>query len=99
MAKFVPMRILSLEYIQKMIHMDDLDYVVAKKKALFKIKSRVGPFVYNPRSPSKEADLVLKQMNFKLSFSWSYEPLGLISKIRVEKKTTPYSHTPRPEIV
>lgn len=37
-------------------------------------------------------------MNFNLSFTWSYDPLVVISKLRVEQKTTPYTHTPRPEI-
>jgi len=37
-------------------------------------------------------------MKFKLSFTWSYDPLGIISKLRVEQRTTPYVHTPRPEI-
>lgn len=37
-------------------------------------------------------------MNFKLSFTYSYDPLGIISKLRVEQKTTPYAHTLRPKI-
>lgn len=37
-------------------------------------------------------------MKFKLSFTWSYDPLGIIYKLKVEQKTTPYAHTPRPEI-
>jgi len=36
-------------------------------------------------------------MNFKLSFTWSYDPLGVISKLRVEQRTTPYIHTPKPD--
>lgn len=37
-------------------------------------------------------------MKFKLSFTWSFDPLGLISKLRVGQKNTPYAHTPRSEI-
>jgi len=37
-------------------------------------------------------------MKFKLSFTWSYDPLRIISMLRVEKKSTPYTHTPKPEI-
>ena len=37
-------------------------------------------------------------MKFSLSFTWSYDPWGIISKLRVENKTTPYMHTPRLEI-
>ena len=36
-------------------------------------------------------------MKFILSFTWSYDPLGIISKLRVETKTTPYTHTQRLE--
>jgi len=46
----------------------------------------------------KEADLLLKQLNFKLSFTWSYDPFGMISKPIVEQKVTPCMHTPCPEI-
>jgi len=81
-----------------MIHIANLHFVVAKKKAQFKVKAKVGPIVCNTRLDGKEADLLLKKMNFKFSFTWSYDPFGLISKLRVEQKITPYSHTPRPEI-
>ena len=37
-------------------------------------------------------------MKFKLSFTWSYDPWGIISKLRVENKTNPYVHTSRLEI-
>jgi len=40
----------------------------------------------------------LKEMQFNLSFTWSYDPLGVIPKLRVEKKSTTYFHTCRPEI-
>ena len=81
-----------------MINMDQLHFVVAKKKALLKIKTQVGPFICNARATCKEEKYLLRQINFKLSLTWSYDPLGIISKLRVEQKTTPYSHTPRPEI-
>ena len=41
---------------------------------------------------------MLKEMNFNLSFTWSYDPLGTISKLKVENKNTPYIHTHKPEI-
>jgi len=37
-------------------------------------------------------------MKLILSFTWSDDPWGIISKLRVENKTTPYIHTLRPEI-
>lgn len=78
--------------------MDDLHFVAAKKKSQFKIKAWVGPFICNTMAAGKDANFLLKQMNFKLSFTWSYDPFGIISKLSVEQKTTPYTHTPKPEI-
>lgn len=37
-------------------------------------------------------------MKFSLSFTWSYDPYGIILKLIVENKITPYIHTSRPEI-
>ena len=37
-------------------------------------------------------------MKFSPSFTWYYDPFGVISKLRVENKSTSYFHTPRPEI-
>ena len=58
----------------------------------------MGPFICNTRSAREEADKILKEMKFSLSFTWSYDPWGIIYKLRVEKLTTPYIHTSRPEI-
>ena len=37
-------------------------------------------------------------MKSSLSFTWSYEPCGIISKLRVENKNTLYIHNSRPDI-
>jgi hypothetical protein len=37
-------------------------------------------------------------MKFPLSFTWSYDPFGIISELRTKQKTTPYVHTQRPEV-
>lgn len=37
-------------------------------------------------------------MNSPLSFTWYYDPFGIIYKLRVEHKETPYLHTQRPKI-
>jgi len=37
-------------------------------------------------------------MKFGLSFIWYYDPMGVISKLRVENMFTPYYHTTRIEI-
>ena len=81
-----------------MINMDKLHFVTAKKKSQLKIKTWVWPFICNTRTKTKQVDLRLKQMKFKLSFTWSYDPLGIISKLRVEQNSAPYTHTPKPEI-
>ena len=47
--KFLSMRVFSLEYVRKMIHEDELHFVSAKKKAHFKIKTEIGPFICNIR--------------------------------------------------
>ena len=73
-----------------MLNADEIHFVSAKKKSRFRIKTKILPFICNSRSKSEEVDKILKEMNFSLSFTWSYDPLGIISKLRVENKTTPY---------
>lgn len=81
--KYVPMSIFSLEYVRKMINMDDLHFVWAKKKDELKIKTQVGPFLYYSRAIGTEAETLLKYINFQLSFTWSYDPFNIISNLRV----------------
>jgi len=78
------------------MNMDELHFVWTKKKSHFKLKAQIEPFICNTRASVKEAGILLKQMKFKLSFTWPYDPLGNIYEIRAEHKTTPYPHTPRP---
>lgn len=98
LPKYVPMIILSLEYIRKIIIMDELHFVSAKKKSQFKLKVHIRSFICNSRSAGIKVDQLLKDMNFKLSFTWSYDPFGIILALRVQLKSTPYKHTPRPEL-
>ena len=35
---------------------------------------------------------MLKEMQFTHSFTWSYDPMGIISKKSVENKSMPYIH-------
>jgi len=58
----------------------------------------IGPFICNTRETGEEAYKWLNKMQFNLSFTWSYEPLGIIYKLRVETKSNPYFHTASPEI-
>jgi len=92
------MRIFAPEYIKQTMNLDDIHFVVAKKKSQFRIKTQMGPFVCNTKTLGEEVDKMLKEMEFRLSFTWSYDPCGIISKLGVENKSTHYIHTSRPEI-
>lgn len=81
-----------------MLNSDEIYFVVAKKKAQFRIKTQVDPFVCYTRTAWEEEDKVLKEMMLTLSLTWSYDPYGIISKIRVDNKNIPYIHTSRPDI-
>lgn len=60
LPKFVPIRIFALEYIWKMININDMHFVISKRKSQFKRKAHVGPFVCNTRTTRKEVDILLK---------------------------------------
>lgn len=79
------------------MNMDDLNFVSSKQKSQFNLKAQISPFIVNTKAVAKEAYILLKQMNFKLRFTWSYDPLGIISKLMIDKKTTPYVHIARSE--
>ena len=98
LPKYLSMRIFSLEYIRQMIGVDEVHFLSAKKKSHFRIKSQIDPLICNSRATGGEADKILKEIKFTHSFNWSYDPIGIISKKRVEKNSTPYTHTHRLEI-
>jgi len=37
-------------------------------------------------------------MKFHISFSWHYDPCGIIEEMRFKNKSSPYTHVPKPEI-
>jgi hypothetical protein len=41
---------------------------------------------------------MLKEMKFLTSFTWHYDPCGIISEMRVKNKNVPYAHESRLEI-
>ena len=92
------MRIFALEYTRQRLSAYEVHFVAAKKKSQFKLKAQVGPFICNTRAAGEEEDILLNEMKFGLSFTWSYDPMGVISKLRVENKFTAYHPTTRPEI-
>jgi hypothetical protein len=98
LPKYLPVRIFALEYIKQMINSDDIHFVSFKKKQQLKIKIQIGSFICNSRAAGEEANNLLKQMDFSLNFPWNYDPFGIISKIRLKQKTSPYAHVPKPEI-
>jgi len=98
MSKYLPMRIFALEYFRHTINSNEANFLSARKKTEFKMKSQLGPFICNTREAGPEADRILQQINFKNSFMWQYDPHGVINKIRIKFKLGPFIHHPRPDI-
>jgi hypothetical protein len=98
LPKYFPIRIFSLEYIRQMINSDDIHFVSLKKKQQLRIKGQIGPFICNSQAIGEEADKLLKEMKFSTSFTWHYDPCGIIVEMRAKNKSSPYAHTLKPEI-
>jgi len=47
---FLTPKIFVLEYIRKILNLDDIHFVSRKYKANFKLKKEVGPFIFNTKS-------------------------------------------------
>jgi len=62
LPKFLPMRIFSVEYIKKMLNVDEIHFLSSKNKYQFKIKTQIGPFIYNNRAAGEKVDNLLKEM-------------------------------------
>jgi hypothetical protein len=92
LPKYLPIRIFALEYIRKMVNSDDIHFVSVKKKQQLRIKTQIGSFICNNRVAGEEVDNLLKQMNLTQSFTWNYDPFGVISELRVKQNSTPYAH-------
>jgi hypothetical protein len=98
LPKYVPVRIFALEYIRQIMNSDDIHFVSLKKKQQLRIKGQIGSFICNSRGAGEEADRMLKEMKFFMSFPWHYDPCGIISEMRVKNKNIPYVHESKPEI-
>ena len=92
------MRLFTLGYYRQIINADKVNFINAKKKAYFKIKDQLGPFICNSREAGKEVDLILQRMKFQRRFVWRYDPLEFITKKRQKLKLGPFIHHPIPEI-
>jgi hypothetical protein len=88
----------ALEYIRQIINSDDIHFVSLKKKQQLRIKGQIGSFICNNRGAGEEADRMLREMKFFMSFPWHYDPCGIISEMRVKNKNIPYVHVSRPEV-
>ena len=90
--RHLPMRLFVLEYYRYIINVYEFNFFNAKKKAYFKIKDQLGPFICNSREAGKEVDLILQRMKFQRSFEWRYDPLEFITKKRQKVKLGPFIH-------
>ena len=77
---------------------DDIHFVSLKKKQQLRIKGKIGSFICNSRGAGDEGDRMLRDMKFLTSFTWHYDPCGIIYEMRVKNKNVPYAHESKPEI-
>ena len=92
------MRIFSLEYFRNFLNSDSINFMAAKRKTQFKLKNQVGPFIINNKDAENEITKKLSEYSFEESFSWNYDPQGILSKLRVKCKLTPFIHEAKPDI-
>jgi hypothetical protein len=98
LPKYLPVRIFALEYIRQIMNSDDIHFVSLNKKQQLRIKGQTGSFIYNSWDTGEEADRMLREMKFFLSFPWNYDPCRIISEMRVKNKNILYVHVSKPEI-
>jgi hypothetical protein len=98
LPKYLPFKIFSLEYIRQVINSDDIHFVSLKKMQQLIIKGQIRYFICNNRGTGEEADRLLKKMKFFMSFTWHYDPCGIISEMRIKNKNISYVHESRPEV-
>jgi hypothetical protein len=78
MPKYLPVRTFTLEYIRQMIKSGDIHFMSLKKKQQLRIKGQIGYFICNNRGITEEANKLLKEMKFFMSFPWNYDSYGVI---------------------
>ena len=98
LPRFVTTRIFSLEYLRQLLNVDEIHFIAFKKKTQFKLKNQIGPFIVNNREAANEINVKLKEYKFPCSFTWKYDPQGILSAIRVKCKLPVYLHDPKPHI-
>ena len=98
LPRFVTTRIFALEYLRQLLNVDEINFIASKKKTQFKLKNQIGPFIVNTREAANEINVKLKEYKFPCSFTWKYDPQGILSAIRVKCKLHVYLHDPKPHI-
>ena len=98
LPRYLPMTLFALEYYREIINANEINFFNAKKKANFKIKYQLGPFICNSREVGQEADLMLQNMKFQRCSVSRYDPLEFITKKRQKVKLGPFIHHPILEI-
>ena len=97
LPKYLPMRLFSLEYIRHILNLYSVIFLASKNKTQFKLKNQVGPFICSDREAGIEAENEFSEYKFNKIFLWHYDLYGIISKMRVKCKLTPYIHEKKTE--
>lgn len=92
------MRIFALKFIRKILCVDLLHFVPAKKDYIFKMGQTVGPFVISTRQAFNIVEAMLKAMEFEKGKIWHYNPRGIITRTREKIKASTYVYDPKPEV-
>jgi hypothetical protein len=98
LPKYLSVKIFALEYTRKIMNSDNIHFVSLNKKQQLRIKGQIGSFICNSRCVGEEADRMLKEMKFFMSFPWNYDPYGINSEMRVKNKNILYVHVSKLEI-
>jgi hypothetical protein len=80
------------------MNLDYIHFISLKKKQQLRIKGQIGSFICNSRGAREEADRMLKEMKFFMSFPWHYDPCEIISEMWVKNKNILYIHESKPDI-
>ena len=97
---YVPMGLFALEYFRQFGNADYLHFQSKNKKSQLKVRSQLGPFLYNRKEEGwKEANSILEALRLQTSFEWiPYDPNHFVSLRRIKYKLGSYSHMRQPEI-
>lgn len=95
---FVPMRLFILEFIRKILNVDQVHFVPMKKGHMFKLAMTVGPFIVNMRQEIDEVTKMLDEMHLLLGEKWAYDPHSVISNRRIENGYSTFIHESIPDI-